>query len=93
MKAVVILSKNAEKDLAKLPKNILIKFQLWEREIEINGYLSMQQTIKYRDHALKGDRNGQRSSYLNWSWRVIYILDQEEKIHIIEVIEVNHHEY
>jgi len=47
----------------------------------------------YKDHALKGDRKGQRSAYLSKSYRVIYHLDKEETFFIIEVLEINKHEY
>lgn len=53
----------------------------------------MQKVKGYRDHALKGDRKGQRSSSLSRSWRIIYILDGRTQQLIVEVLEVNHHEY
>ena len=93
METIVILSKNANKDLNKIPKHILIQFDLWVEIIEADGLKAMQKIKGYRDHALKGDRKGQRSSSLSRSWRVIYTLDKITSQLMVEVLEVNHHEY
>jgi addiction module RelE/StbE family toxin len=53
----------------------------------------MQEVKGYRDHALKGNRKGQRSTSLSRSWRVIYVLDESTEQINVEVLEVNHHEY
>ena len=53
----------------------------------------MQKVKGYRDYALKGDRKGQQSSSLSRSWRVIYKLDDKAQKLVVEVLEVNHHEY
>jgi proteic killer suppression protein len=93
MVSVVIISKNANKDLRKVPARIIDQLQVWIKTIEKGGYLSMQQIKGYRDHALKGNRNGQRSSSLTRSWRVIYSVDESINLITIEVLEVNHHDY
>jgi proteic killer suppression protein len=93
MDIIVLLSKKAEKNLKKIPKHILIQFDLWVEIIETDGLKAMQKLKGYRDHALKGDRKGQRSSSLSRSWRVIYVLDKDTKLISVEVLEVNHHEY
>ena len=53
----------------------------------------MQKVRGYRDHALQGDRKGQRSSSISKSWRVIYQLEKKANKIIVKVLEVNHHEY
>ncbi len=93
MKTIVILSKKANKNLKKIPKHILILFDLWVETIETEGLEAIKKVKGYRDHALTGDRKGQRSSSLSRSWRIIYTLDKETKQLIVEVLEVNHHEY
>jgi len=93
MEVIVILSKKAEKNLKKLPKHILVQFDLWVEIIETDGLKVMQKIKGYRDHALIGSRKGQRSSSLNRSWRVIYNLDEKTHHLVVEVLEVNHHEY
>lgn len=93
MQILVIVSKSAEKDLSRIPIHILKKFDVWVDMIMKKGLPAMQQQKGYRDHALHGNRKGQRSSSLTRSWRVIYSLDEEENILMVEVLEVNHHEY
>ncbi len=93
MDTIVVLSKQAQKDIKKIPKHILLQFDLWVEIIETEGLLAMQKVKGYRDHALKGERKGQRSSSLSRSWRVIYKLDQETRHLVVEILEVNHHEY
>lgn len=65
MEAVVVLSRNAQKDLKKIPKHILIQFDLWVEIIETEGFTAMQKIKGYRDHSLKGNRKGRRSSSLS----------------------------
>lgn len=93
MVSVVLISKNALKDLKKVPIHILIQFDLWVEIIELEGFKSMQMIKGYNDHALHGIRKGQRSSYLSRSWRVIYTLDESTNEINVEVLEVNHHDY
>lgn len=93
MQTLVVISRHAEKDLVKIPKHIFEKFEDWVKFLEKYGLRTMQQVNGYRDHALHGNRKGQRSSSLTRSWRVIYSLNEEENILTIEVLEVNHHEY
>lgn len=91
--AKVILEKRAEKQLIKIPKYILMQFDLWVTIIETEGLEKMQAVRGYRDHRLKGERKGQRSSSLSKSWRVIYLADKNNSLLIVKILEVNHHEY
>ena len=93
MDAQVILSKRAEKCLRKIPRHILVQFDLWIEIIETDSFQSMQKIKSYRDHSLLGNRKGQRSSSLSRSWRVIYPLEEKTNQLIVEVLGVNHHEY
>lgn len=70
----------------------MVQFDLWVETIETEGYKTMQKKNSYRDHALVGNRNGQRSSYLSRSWRVIYRLEYKSNSEV-NVLEVNHHDY
>ena len=93
MEFVVFLNRKASKDLKKVPRHILVLFDLWVEIIETEGFTSMQKIKGYRDHSLKGERKGQRSSSLSRSWRIIYCIDQNTNILTVEVLEVNHHDY
>lgn len=89
---IVELTSQAQKDLRKMPRHILVQFDVWVESVETDGYTAMKAIKGYRDHALKGDRQGQRSVSLSRSYRVIYELKDGE-IAIVEVQEVNKHEY
>jgi addiction module RelE/StbE family toxin len=93
VKAIVYLSKAAQKDIARLPRHILVHFDLWVEIIETEGLSALQRVRGYRDHSLSGPRKGQRSSSLSRSWRVIYRVKKEDASLSVQVLEVNHHEY
>lgn len=87
----VILHRKAEKQLKKVPAYIKINFQIWVQDVESNGITSTRTVPGYHDEPLKGQRSGQRSIRLSKAYRAIYI-EHDGNI-IIEVIEVNKHEY
>lgn len=81
-----------EKLFRRIPQHVVMQFDGWVYCIEEKGFYYMQTIKGYRDHALKGNRLGQRSSSLNKSWRVIYILRLTNEL-IINVLEITNHEY
>jgi len=87
----VLVTRFAEKQLRKLPKNIKNAFGYWVETVEIFGVRAVRKVSGYHDEPLRGDRKGQRSVRLNKSYRVIYV-EVKEGIEIT-VIEVNKHEY
>ena len=93
MMQTVYISRGALKDLKKIPRHILIKFDLWVEIIETDGYEAMKKIKGFNDHALVGDRKGQRSIYLSRSWRVIYQLNEMTGLLCVEVLEVHNHDY
>lgn len=87
------LSRQALKDLKKVPHHVSFKLQTWMNMISEEGY---QETVKipsYHDEPLKGVRKGQRSIRLSKAYRAIYIIDKTGDIKIIDVLEVNKHDY
>lgn len=87
------LTKNAQKDLVKVPGFIKDKLLLWIDAVERLGIHQVRKIPGFHDEPLKGDRKGQRSIRLNKAYRAIYTEDQRIKVHIISIIEVNKHEY
>ena len=85
--------KNVQKILKKLPKHILKKLHFWTFYIEKFGLEETRKIKGLHDEALKGKRKGQRSLRLSKSYRVIYMQRQHKDIIILDVIEVNKHEY
>lgn len=85
------ISKSADKVLKKAPLEIKDAFDAWKSLIQLQGVSGVRAINGYRDHSLKGDWEGARSSSLSSQWRVIYVvLDKEVKIFILEVTP---HEY
>ena len=89
----VVLTKQAKKDLTRVPGHILMKFKLWLSLVEYRGLKAARATPGYNDELLKGNLKGYRSIRLSKSYRAIYIEIVEGNIELIEVIKVNKHEY
>lgn len=87
------LTKNAQKDLARVPGFIKDKLLLWIDAIERLGIQEVRKIPGFHDEPLKGERKGQRSIRLNKAYRAIYTEGQHKQVHIISIIEVNKHEY
>jgi addiction module RelE/StbE family toxin len=84
-------SRKAIKQLKKCPKNILQEYEVWKKVIELSGPKAIRDITGYKDHSLKGEWSGTRSSYLNKKWRVIYYVHKKEVQ--VFVMEVNAHDY
>lgn len=79
------------KKLPKYPNHIIKNLFEWVRSIEKSGLRTTQLVPGYRDKPLSGKRYGQRSVRLSKSYRLFYSIDEENLI--IEVLEVNKHDY
>ncbi len=92
---IVNVSTDAEKDLKKIPKNLVVKLALWIKQVNNEGITQVRKMKGYHDEPLKGDRKGQRSIRLNKAYRAIYTEYDEGRIDLnyIEIDEVNKHEY
>lgn len=89
----VVLSKQAKKDLGKVPLHIVRKLLSWVDDVENSGLSQIRKIPGYHDEPLKGNRTGQRSIRLSKAYRAIYAISQEGKIEIVNVLEVNKHDY
>jgi len=87
----VIINKKAQKQLKKLPGYIVRKLQKWAEDVEKFGIEEIRVIPGYHDEPLKGERSGQRSIRLSKAYRAFYI--EHDGTIIIEVIEVNKHDY
>lgn len=92
MKTIVLLSLS-EKSQKKLPKEIAIKLATAIDLIEERGIGVIRKIRSYNDEKLIGTRKGQRSFRLNRSWRAIYEESSDGTLDIIEIVEVNKHDY
>lgn len=87
----VILNKRAQKQLKKVPAHIQGKLQSWIESVEAFGIEEIRIIPGYHDEQLIGHRTGQRSIRLSRAYRAFYV-EHGDKI-IIEIIEVNKHDY
>lgn len=82
--------RTAVKNIDKLPKAITEKYEFWKSVVQISGPEGLKAFPGFKDHALKGEWQGHRSSYLNDSYRVIYLMEGNEVR--VYVIDVTHHD-
>lgn len=92
-KISVVWGKRVGKQLDKLPLFIQRKFFAWATAVELAGIRSVRESPGLHDEPLKGNRQGQRSVRLNRAYRAIYVERSDGAVELIEVIEVNKHEY
>jgi proteic killer suppression protein len=85
--------KQVEKELRKLPDFVIRKLQKWILQVEEIGLPEVRRIPGYHDEPLKGKRVGQRSIRLSKGFRAFYIENKSDKTIIVNVIEVNKHEY
>ncbi len=89
----VKITKQALKDLQRVPRYLQEKFRAWLVAVNLSGLAETRKRPGWHDEPLKGDRVGQRSIRLNRQWRAIYIIKENRQIEFVEVIEVTPHEY
>jgi proteic killer suppression protein len=89
----IFWGKLVEKQLGRIPDVIVRKFRIWVGLVEASGLLAVRKCKGFHDEALKGDRKGQRSVRLNRAYRAIYIERENGELELIEVLEVNKHDY
>ena len=95
---VVRLSRNALKQLRKVPLHIRKSLNLWILSVQEEGIEYVRTIPGYHDEPLSGDKSGRRSIRLNRQWRAEYVETEAEDnsgivIDIILVMEVHPHDY
>lgn len=88
----ITLSKLAKKQLDQVPQHIFEKYVYWTSLIQKIGLLEARKYKGFHDEPLKGERKGQRSVRLSKAYRAIY-KEVNGEHEIIEIIEVNKHDY
>lgn len=93
MEDKINVSKRAQKDLKKAPKHIAKNFQRWAILVEVVGLVEVRKIKGFHDEPLTGDRSGQRSVRLSKAYRLFYVEMPDGETNIVNVLEVNKHEY
>ena len=83
--------RRTERQLRKLPIEILKRYEKWKDIVVISGPAGLRAIRGFNDEPLKGDWKGHRSSRLNEQYRVIYRFERNEIR--VEVVSVTAHEY
>ncbi len=82
-----------DKQVGRVPEVIGRKFRIWVALVEESGIREVRKSKGFHDEPLKGTRHGQRSIRLNKAYRAIYEERETGEVELIEVLEVNKHEY
>lgn len=88
----VVLSKQARKDLARVPSYIAEKARLWIEEVREEGLRRTQANARWGDEGKQGKLKSVRAVRLSREYRLFYEVRQDESI-IVTVSEVNRHDY
>lgn len=87
------LSRSAKKALPKLPSYIVTKLEGWIDEVLNSSLEEVRKVQGYHNEPLKGKWEGYRSIRLSKAYRAIYEITEDGEITVIEIVEVNKHEY
>lgn len=85
------LPNNLNKIIAKLPLEVVKKYELWKDIVYRHGPDKLREFPGFHDKQLKGELEGNRSSRLNIQYRVIYSIEKE--IVFVYVIDITPHKY
>lgn len=89
----VVISRDAMKQLRKVPRHIAKKFEAWVEAVEADGLEETRKIPGYHDEALRGDRAGQRSIRLSRAYRAVYEVKSNNRVEFVNVEEVHNHDY
>ena len=89
----VTLSKKAKDGLKKVPGYIATKLASWIDTVAHEGLSEVRKIPGYHDEPLKGNRFGQRSIRLNKAYRAIYVIRKDGITELVNIEEVNKHDY
>ncbi len=83
--------RRAGKSLARLPLDLLKRYEKWKDIIRISGPEGLRLIKGFHDERLHGEWQGHRSSRLNAQYRVIYKIEDQRALVI--VLDVTAHDY
>ena len=89
----VDISRQAKRDLRKVPAYIVDKLLAWVQRVEKVGVSEVRLIRGFHDESLSGDRLGQRSIRLSRSYRAIYAIKEINRVKFVRIEEVNKHDY
>jgi addiction module RelE/StbE family toxin len=88
---VVYEHKRVDRQLKRLPKDVLKRYEKWKDIVTISGPQGLRLIKGLHDEALFGKWKGHRSSRLNLQFRVFYRVEGEQVL--VEVVSITAHDY
>lgn len=88
----ILMRKEAKKQLKLIPDHIYRKYLYWIDLLDTVGLKEARKYKGFHDEPLRGKRKGQRSVRLSKAYRAIY-QEVDSGFEVIEIIEVNKHDY
>ncbi len=89
----VIISQKTKDELKRVPIYIAKKLESWLDAVSHDGLMEVRKIKGYHDEPLKGPRVGRRSIRLNRAYRAIYEIRKDGATELVNVEEVNKHDY
>ncbi len=89
----VTLTRDAQKQLRRVPRHVAVKLQAWIEMVETDGLTVARRIPGFHDEPLHGSRRGQRSIRLSRAYRAIYEIGDDEIGRLVNIEEVNKHDY
>ena len=72
----ILESRQAKKEIDRLPPQVLRKYQFWLGMMQTQGPEAVRHFPGFKDEALKGEWKGCRSARLNIQYRVVYRIEK-----------------
>jgi addiction module RelE/StbE family toxin len=82
--------RRVDRQLKKLPTDILKRYEKWKDIVAISGPQGLRLIRGFHDESLKGKWKGHRSSRLSQHYRVVYRVEHERIL--VEVVSVTAHD-
>ena len=76
-----------------IPARIIEKYQTWKDLVSNGGLPALRALPALNLHALKGQLEGLYTCYLTLQWRVIFAIDENERVLLVTVHQVTAHHY
>lgn len=92
MLRTVALSRRAQKEIAAVPRHVVIKLQDWVEDVEDRGLEEVRKIPGYHDEPLQGPLKGMRSIRLSRSYRAYYRI-VKGAVEFVRVERVDKHGY
>jgi addiction module RelE/StbE family toxin len=83
--------KRVDRQLKRLPKDVLKRYEKWKDIVTISGPQGLRLIKGFHDEALFGKWKGHRSSRLSLQFRVFYRVEGEQVL--VEVVSITAHDY